>query len=77
MFKLKKFHGTKTSNFLEMYCCYKSAHLMDAVEVGKSEDNFLGFRGLSAKLFSTEHCQHAKDVEFASFIPSKTPWLQH
>lgn len=56
---------------------------MDAVAVGKSEDNFLGFSVLTvtAKLFSMQkhsaHCQHAKDVEFASFIPFKAPRLQH
>lgn len=49
---------------------------MDAVAVGKSEGNFLGFSlmTVTANLLSMQkhntHCQHAKDVEFASF-PSK------
>ncbi len=56
---------------------------MDAVALGKSEDNFLEFNVLTvtAKLFSMQkhnaHCQHAKDVEVASLLPFKAPRLQH
>lgn len=61
---------------------------MDAVALGKSEDNFLEFSALTvsaltvtAKLFSMQkhnaHRQHAKDVEFGSLIPFKAPRLQH
>lgn len=60
-----------------------SAPLMDAVALGKSEDNFLEFSALTvtAKLFSMQkhnaHRQHAKDVEFGSLIPFKALRLQH